>query len=226
MKLEKQGFAAILLMPLVAMAGVALQSGDALPVLHAAGEPRLRAQTFVRTEVEAVTVPGTGTVTVEEGRSGRVICDERGRIVRKIDAAGHVTELIHHPHTGKLILILDQRLGTALVYHYDDDGKLIRAQDANGRQFRFDYGRTASVQRLVVTGGEGVPRRELAFKYGPHGKPVEIRLAGVGRIDMEYDRDGEISRVSSSKGAELTLQVMETFRHFLAVVRAAQTGIE
>lgn len=213
MKPEKLGFVAMLLMPLVALADVGQQNGNVLPAchapaLHVAGEP--------------CPVPAAAPAPGEEGLGERIICDGQGRIARRIDAAGNVTEMIHHPRTGKLILVLDQRLGTALVYHYDDDGKLISARDASGRLFNFDYGRTTTIQRLVETGGEGAPRRTLAFKYGAYGKPVEIRLLGVGKIDVEYDRHGEISRVGSSKGAELTLQIMEVFRYFLAVVRPVQ----
>lgn len=198
MKPKNQSFAALLFAPLLALADAPPLHSQPASICHDAAP-------------------------CQSTHHDRVTRDTQGRIVRKIDADGNVTERVYHPRTGKLILVLTPHLGGVLTYHYDDAGRLISAVDQNQRLLEFGYGRSATVERLTETNGPDAPRREVRFKYGPHGKPVEIRLAGVGKIGVEYDHDDEISRIDTRQGARLTLQVMDVFRHFLAVLRAAQT---
>ena len=68
-------------------------------------------------------------------------------------------------------------------------------------------------------------RRELKFKYNGAGRPTEITLVGIGKINVEYDEKGEITNVDSAQGAQMALQIRQAFQTLLNVVSVAGAKI-
>jgi len=68
-------------------------------------------------------------------------------------------------------------------------------------------------------------RRELTFKYNDAGQPTEITLVGTGKIVVEYDDTGEISKADSDGGAKVAIQVTLAFQNLMGVVKAAGTRL-
>lgn len=150
--------------------------------------------------------------------------DGKGRIIRRTDAAGSVSEYIYHPRNDKLILVLSKDLDTQ--FHYDAQGNLTHVENSKGRVIDLDYRNTSRIQRVVEVDRAAKTRRELAFKYNADGRPSEITLVGSGRITVEYDHKGDIKKTSSTQGAAMALQVTRAFQNLLSVVRVAGAQFE
>jgi hypothetical protein len=67
--------------------------------------------------------------------------------------------------------------------------------------------------------------RVLSFKYNSLGKPVEIEMVKVGKIQVAYDNYGEIKRVESKQGHKMALQVTQAFQNLLAIVKPAGVNL-
>jgi hypothetical protein len=65
----------------------------------------------------------------------------------------------------------------------------------------------------------------LSFKYNSLGKPVEIEMMKVGKIQVAYDNYGEIKRVESKQGHKMALQVTQAFQNLLAIVKPAGVNL-
>ena len=63
--------------------------------------------------------------------------------------------------------------------------------------------------------------RTLAFKYNSLGKPVEIKMEKVGKINVAYDNYGDIKKVESKQGHKRALQVTSAFQNLLSIVKPA-----
>lgn len=158
-------------------------------------------------------------VLAGDGGTTETQCDQKGRMVRKIDKDGEFVDYVYHPQNGKLILVLKKDLRTE--FHYDAKGNLVQAANSAGKVIDLTYADSDSIQSMVVNAHDGAPRRELKFQYNTKGKPTHITLVGVGQIDVEYDDAGEITKVNSQKGMVMALQVTQIFQNLLSVVSVA-----
>jgi hypothetical protein len=68
-------------------------------------------------------------------------------------------------------------------------------------------------------------KRVLAFKYNALGKPVEIEMEQIGKINVAYDNYGEIKKVESSAGHKMALQVTQAFQNLLSIVKPAGVNL-
>lgn len=149
--------------------------------------------------------------------------DDKGRIVRRINADGDYTELVYHPVSGKVILVFENKRST--VFHYDDAGKLLRAENSQGVVIELSYDSKDNISRMVETDPQQGTRRTLEFRYNAAGKPVTITLAGVGKIDVSYDDKGEVREAVSKQGAAMAMQVTQVFQSLLSVVKVANVRL-
>lgn len=145
--------------------------------------------------------------------------DEKGRITRKISEAGVVSEYTYHPTNGKLIRVSSSELKTE--FSYDKYDNLIRATNSKGQVIDLYYDDEQHIQRMVSINHADNTRYELTFKYNATGKPTEISLEDTGKIEVEYDEKGEISKVSSNDGVQMALKVTQAFQNLLSVVNIA-----
>ena len=68
-------------------------------------------------------------------------------------------------------------------------------------------------------------KRILSFKYNALGKPVEIEMKNVGKINVAYDNYGEIKKVESKQGHKMALQVTQAFQSLLSIVKPAGVNL-
>ena len=68
-------------------------------------------------------------------------------------------------------------------------------------------------------------KRQLEFKYNAQGKPTEIAMNKVGKINVKYDNYGEIQKVESKSGHKMALQVTQAFQSLLAIVKPAGVNL-
>ncbi|MEC7182101.1 MAG: hypothetical protein VXW15_05265, partial [Bdellovibrionota bacterium] len=68
---------------------------------------------------------------------------------------------------------------------------------------------------------ESKEKRSLSFKYNSIGKPIEIAMSKVGKINVTYDNYGNIKRVQSSAGSRIAAQVTSAFQALLGIIRPA-----
>lgn len=145
--------------------------------------------------------------------------DSKGRVVRRGNQNGGITEFVYHPKNDKLILIHSGRDYTQ--FHYDESGNMVRAENSEGLTVELFYDKRKNVERIVESKLTAKLRRTLLLQYNAIGKPVKITLVGVGRIDVDYDSDGEVVKVASKQGARVSQQVAEVFQSLLTVVKVA-----
>jgi YD repeat-containing protein len=168
-------------------------------------------------EVENAYVdPPTVEDTVPPVKS-QAICDSSGRTQRVEKADGGFAEYFYHPKLNKISAIVTDQMSTA--FSYDKAGNLIRAYNTHGQLIVLGYDGHKRINHMVET--SQAERRELSFKYNAQGKPVVIRLLGKGEIKVEYDAQGEITKVDSKQGAKMALGVTQAFQMLLQVVKVA-----
>lgn len=145
--------------------------------------------------------------------------DGQGRVIRKANETGGVSEYTYHPQSGKLIRFINS--GRKTEFGYDEHGNLVRAESDNGQLVELDYANTQQIRHMVDVNPNENTRRELIFDYNAAGRPVEITLVGTGKIVVEYDEKGEISKVDSNGDIKIALKVMQAFQNLLSLVKVA-----
>jgi YD repeat-containing protein len=144
-------------------------------------------------------------------------CDSSGRVSHIDRADGGFADYFYHPTLNKISAVVTDQVST--VFSYDKVGNLIRAYNTHGQLIVLGYDSHKRINHMVETiQGE---RRELTFKYNAQGKPVVIRLLGKGEIKVEYDAQGEITKVESKQGTKMALGVTQAFQMLLQVVKVA-----
>ena len=68
-------------------------------------------------------------------------------------------------------------------------------------------------------------KRTLSFKYNALGRPVEIAMSKVGKINVAYDNYGVIKKVESKAGQKMALQVTQAFQSLLTIVKPAGVNL-
>lgn len=145
------------------------------------------------------------------------IYDDKGRVIRKTNAEGNVAEFTYDQVNGKLSTVVENGVKTS--FHYDRHGELVRAESGKGQVIHIKYGNKKQIQRMVEINRTQHTNRTLTFKYNQAGKPTEIHLLGTGKIEVEYDDKGEITKVSSARGVKMALEVTQIFQNLLSVVQ-------
>lgn len=141
---------------------------------------------------------------------------QRSECAAPLTCAGDM-EQIHHPRSGKLILV---RSGALFIqYHYNAQGLLDTARASDGRSVRLAYDTRGRVTRMWASTSPGTSPHELRFVYGDRDKPTRIELLGTGVINVRYDPEGEIETVRSPGGASMALGVTQAFQALLALVK-------
>lgn len=146
-----------------------------------------------------------------------IILDEEGRIERVQKSDGSFSEFSYHPTLGKVTVVSTHEGRTE--FGYDQAGNLIRVKDQEGHLIVLGYDSHNRIIRMMEADKAGRVRRELAFRYNAHDKPIKISLRGKGEIRVAYDQKGEISSVKSRQGAAMALEVTQAFQALLALVK-------
>lgn len=160
-----------------------------------------------------------GLNSTDGDRKQNVVMDGQGRIkyVKKPD--GGFMEYFYHPTFNKISAVVSNEMST--IFTYNKAGDMIRAYNSDDQLIRLDYDSKRRIIRMSEANKTQHTRFDLAFNYNEFGKPTKIRMIGKGAIDVEYDDQGEIAKVSSKQGAKIALQVTAAFQTLLKVVNVA-----
>jgi YD repeat-containing protein len=109
-------------------------------------------------------------------------------------------------------------------FEYDGKGNLVKAANNLGKTVFLIYDTKGKISKMVDQ-ESAKSRRVLAFKYNALGKPVEIEMEQVGKINVAYDNYGEIKKVESSAGHKMALQVTQAFQNLLTIVKPAGVNL-
>jgi YD repeat-containing protein len=158
--------------------------------------------------------------------NGDLVVDGKGRVIRRTYSDGQSTEYIYDPRGDNLILVIsgDRRM----EFHYDANNNLTQIQNSAGESATLRYNAEQHIDRMAVASigqGNRLEKRELRFKYNVNGKPSEIVMAGVGKVTVQYDLQGNITQVKSVEGSKIALQIISVFQHFMEQVNEARPAL-
>ena len=145
--------------------------------------------------------------------------NENGLLVQKETSDGEFVKLDYHKKFNKITKVSTND-GTTR-FKYNKQGKLAQALDKDGNSVLLIYDRKGRIGKMVDFKKESKEKRSLSFKYNSIGKPIEIAMSKVGKINVTYDNYGNIKRVKSSAGSRIAAQVTSAFQALLGIIRPA-----
>jgi YD repeat-containing protein len=170
------------------------------------------------TETGAVQLQHTAT-SDDKNRTTDTKYDDKQRVISKRDQDGEIIEFTYNPQNGKIATTLKNKLKTE--FSYDKKGNLTQVKNSEGQKIVINYyPNSEKVKRIVESNSVKKTKNELAFKYNATKQPIEISVAGIGKVTVEYDAKGEISKVESKKGgAAIALKITQVFQNLLKATK-------
>lgn len=149
--------------------------------------------------------------------------NDDGLLTKKTSTSGEHVELEYHPEFKKITRVVNNQGWTQ--FEYDNRGNLSKAQNSNNQAVLLVYDRHGRITRMIDQNTQTNERRVLDFKYNTMGKPVEIAMQNVGKINVEYDNYGEIVSVESASGTQMAMKVTRAFQSLLSIVKPAGVNL-
>jgi YD repeat-containing protein len=149
--------------------------------------------------------------------------NDKGLLTKKASNRGELVELQYHPEFNKITMVKNNQGSTN--FEYDNRGNLSKATNSDGKSVLLIYDRQGRITRMIDHDTNTNERRTLNFRYNALGKPVEIAMDRVGKINVAYDNYGEILKVESDAGHKMALQVTQAFQSLLSIVKPAGVNL-
>lgn len=146
-----------------------------------------------------------------------------GLLLKKSSTKGEYVELKYHETFKKITRVVNNEGWTNFVY--DKKGNLYKAENNAGKSILLIYNLKGQITKMIDHVKKDNVKRTLTFEYNALGKPVEIAMTNVGKINVSYDNYGEIKKVDSKAGHKMALQVTQAFQSLLAIVRPAGVNL-
>lgn len=102
-----------------------------------------------------------------------------------------------------------------LKFDYNDKGDLVSSENSEGKKVILLYDEQGKIKTMQDVGDNKI----LNFKYNKIGKPIEIEVQSVGKINVKYTANGEIEKVDSDGGHKIALEVTQAFQNLLALTK-------
>lgn len=145
-----------------------------------------------------------------------------GLLVKKSSSKGDFVNIEYDDAISKIKKVVNNE-GTT-QFEYDSKGNLVKASNNAGKVVFLIYDSKGKISKMVDQESAS-EKRVLAFKYNALGKPVEIEMEKIGKINVAYDNYGEIKKVESSAGHKMALQVTQAFQNLLSIVKPAGVNL-
>lgn len=171
------------------------------------------------------TIFGEHSLPVKIARGNHVTnfeYNKSGLLTKKTSTKGDFVNIEYDEKINKIKKVVNNEGSTD--FEYDDKGNLIKASNNQGKTVILIYDSKGKISKMVDQDSAS-SRRVLAFKYNSLGKPVEIEMEKVGKINVAYDNYGEIKKVESSAGHKMALQVTQAFQNLLTIVKPAGVNL-
>ncbi len=168
---------------------------------------------------------GSNSLPIKIARGNHVTNFEynaQGLLVKKTSTKGDFVNIEYEEKINKIKKVTNNE-GTT-NFEYDPKGNLVKASNNTGKTVFLIYDSKGKISKMVDQESAS-SRRVLAFKYNALGKPVEIEMEKVGKINVAYDNYGEIKKVESSAGHKMALQVTQAFQNLLTIVKPAGVNL-
>jgi YD repeat-containing protein len=149
--------------------------------------------------------------------------NEKGLLTKKTATNGKFVKLEYDEKLNKINKVTNNDGWTQ--FDYDKKGNLAKAQNDQGKAVLLIYDLKGRISKMVDTNKNKNVKRAITFKYNASGKPTEIAMSKVGKIDVTYDSFGEIKEVKSDAGPQMAMQVTQAFQNLLAIVRPAGVNL-
>ena len=175
----------------------------------------------IRTE----TIYSDNSLPVKIARGNQVTNFEynsNGLLVKKTSTKGEFVNIEYDDKLNKIKKVTNNDGTTS--FEYDVKGNLVKAANNTGKTVFLIYDSKGKISKMVDQESP-TSKRVLAFKYNALGKPVEIEMEKVGKINVAYDNYGEIKKVDSSAGHKMALQVTQAFQNLLTIVKPAGVNL-
>lgn len=145
-----------------------------------------------------------------------------GLLTKKSSTKGDFVNIEYDEKINKIKRVVNNE-GTT-DFEYDAQGNLVKAANNQGKTVFLIYDSKGKISKMVDQESAS-SRRILSFKYNALGKPVEIDMEKIGKINVAYDNYGEIKKVESSAGHKMALQVTQAFQNLLTIVKPAGVNL-
>lgn len=149
--------------------------------------------------------------------------NDKGLLLKKTSTKGDNVALEYDKKFNKISKVTNSDGWTN--FSYDKNGNLTQALNSKGKAVLLIYDRKARISKMVDKNTKNNDQRTLAFKYNALGKPVEIKIEKLGKINIAYDNYGEIKKVESKAGHKMAVQVTQAFQNLLAIVKPAGVSL-
>jgi YD repeat-containing protein len=182
----------------------------------------------VLTEINGIkteTIYNDNSLPIKIGRGNHVTnfeYNKNGLLLKKSSSKGDFVNIEYDDALNKIKKVVNNE-GTT-QFDYDAKGNLIKAYNNSGKVVFLIYDTKGKISKMVDQESAS-QKRVLAFKYNALGKPVEIEMEQIGKINVAYDNYGEIKKVESSAGHKMALQVTQAFQNLLSIVKPAGVNL-
>ena len=138
-------------------------------------------------------------------------------LTEKLSTRGDSTYIKYHSRFDKIISLNNNNRITD--FEYDYKGNLIKAKKNNGKWVELVYDEKGNITKMLQED------KTLIFTYNSYGKPIVIEMEGIGKINVTYDKYGEMESVKSDDGHKIALQVTQAFQNLLSIVKPAGVNL-
>jgi YD repeat-containing protein len=182
----------------------------------------------ILTEISGIkteTIYGENSLPLKIARGSQVTNFEynnQGLLVKKTSSKGEFVNIEYDSATNKISKVVNND-GTT-NFEYDSKANLVKAFNNKGKVVLLVYDSKGKISKMVDQDSP-TQKRVLGFKYNALGKPVEIEMEKVGKINVAYDNYGGIKKVNSSAGHKMALQVTQAFQNLLSIVKPAGVNL-
>jgi YD repeat-containing protein len=182
----------------------------------------------ILTEINGIktdTIYNNNSLPLKIGRNNHVTNFEynaEGLLTKKSSTKGDFVNIEYDSKINKIKKVTNNDGVTE--FEYDPKGNLVKAANNQGKVVFLIYDTKGKISKMVDQESK-TSKRVLAFKYNALGKPVEIEMEKVGKINVAYDNYGEIKKVDSSAGHKMALQVTQAFQNLLTIVKPAGVNL-
>ncbi len=146
-----------------------------------------------------------------------------GLLTKKSSTKGDFVNITYDSNLKKIAKVVNNSGWTK--FDYDKKGNLTKAVSSQGKAVLLIYNSTGKITKMIDNNSKTNERRTLSFKYNSLGKPIEIEMDSVGKINVAYDNYGEIKKVDSKQGHKMALQVTQAFQNLLSIVKPAGVNL-
>lgn len=159
---------------------------------------------------------------ITQGKEVTTFTYEDGLLTSKVSTRGEMVKLKYDKKLKKISWVKNNEGET--FFDYSPKGDLKLAKNDNN-QVNLFYDRQGRIMKMINNDKAAKQKQVLEFTYNNQGKPIEIAMGGVGKINVDYDNYGEIKNVQSKQGHKMALKVTQAFQALLKIVKPAGVNL-